>query len=73
QVCLVLAVFVERTVPDTPHVLKLLLERYNHIVNVVFKGLFEGDASQLNEISEHLDLNIYPNDQWEESSKQHYT
>ncbi|KAF4321974.1 hypothetical protein BBO99_00003272 [Phytophthora kernoviae] len=67
QVCLVLAVLVERSVPDTPHVLKLLFERYEHIVNVVFKGLFEGDSSHLNEVAERLDVNIYPNDQWQDT------
>ncbi|KAG6976300.1 hypothetical protein JG688_00001510 [Phytophthora aleatoria] len=71
QVCLVLAVLVERVVPDTPHEIKLLQERYEHIVNVVFKGLFEGDNSKLNEVAERLDLQIYPNHEWEES-KQHY-
>ncbi|KAE9332289.1 hypothetical protein PF008_g15013 [Phytophthora fragariae] len=72
QVCLVLAVLVERSVPDTPHELKLITERFEHIVNVVFKGLFEGDSSNLNEVAERLDLQIYPNSQWEES-KVHYT
>jgi hypothetical protein len=71
QVCLVLAVLVERCVPDTPYELKLLFERFEHIVNVVFKGLFEGDSSSLNEVAERLDLHIYPNDQWEEA-KRHY-
>ncbi|GMF28798.1 unnamed protein product [Phytophthora lilii] len=71
QVCLVLAVLVERAVPDTPHELKLLTERFEHVVNVVFKGLFEGDSSNLNEVAERLDLQIYPNTQWEDS-KQHY-
>ncbi|CAH0492872.1 unnamed protein product [Peronospora farinosa] len=71
QVCLVLAVLVERLVPDTPHEIKLLIERSEHIVNVVFKGLFEGDSSHLNEVAERLDLQIYPNTQWEEA-KQHY-
>ncbi|RLN26609.1 hypothetical protein BBJ28_00017546, partial [Nothophytophthora sp. Chile5] len=65
QVCLALALFIERSVPDTPHTLALLLQRYDHIENVVFKGLSEGDTSHLNEVSESLDLNIYPNDQWE--------
>ncbi|KAL4160507.1 hypothetical protein PRNP1_001075 [Phytophthora ramorum] len=72
QVCLVLAVLVERSVPDIPHELKLLMERFEHIVNVVFKGLFEGDSSSLNEVAEHLDLQIYPNHQWEDA-KHHYT
>ncbi|KAL4109547.1 hypothetical protein PRIC1_001246 [Phytophthora ramorum] len=71
QVCLVLAVLVERSVPDIPHELKLLMERFEHIVNVVFKGLFEGDSSSLNEVAEHLDLQIYPNHQWEDA-KHHY-
>ncbi|KAG1703865.1 hypothetical protein DVH05_006874 [Phytophthora capsici] len=71
QVCLVLAVLVERAVPDTPHEIELLQKRYEHIVDVVFKGLFEGDNSNLNEVAERLDLQIYPNHQWEES-KQHY-
>ncbi|KAI9920598.1 hypothetical protein PsorP6_001910 [Peronosclerospora sorghi] len=66
QVCLVLAVFVERSVPDTPRDLKLFLERSEHIVNVVFKGLFEGDSSHLNEVAERLDLQIYPNTQWDD-------
>ncbi|CAH0478562.1 unnamed protein product [Peronospora belbahrii] len=71
QVCLVLAVLVERLVPDMPQELKLLLERSEHIVNVVFKGMFEGDSSHLNEVAERLDLQIYPNAQWE-AAKQHY-
>ncbi|CEG40388.1 Protein required for meiotic chromosome segregation [Plasmopara halstedii] len=71
QVCLVLAILVERVVPNTPHEIKLIQERYEHIVNVVFKGLFEGDDSTLNEVAESLDLQIYPNQEWEES-KQHF-
>lgn len=71
QVCLVLAILVERVVPDVPHEMKLLQERYKHIVNVVFKGLFEGDNSKLNEVAERLNLQIYPNQEWEEP-KQHY-
>ncbi|CAI5733837.1 unnamed protein product [Hyaloperonospora brassicae] len=71
QVCLVLAILVERIVPDTPREIKLLFERSEHIVNVVFKGLFEGDSSNLNEVAEHLDLRIYPNAQWAEAKQQH--
>uniref|UniRef100_M4B5K8 Anoctamin transmembrane domain-containing protein n=1 Tax=Hyaloperonospora arabidopsidis (strain Emoy2) TaxID=559515 RepID=M4B5K8_HYAAE len=71
QVCLVLAILVERVVPDTPHEIKLLFERSEHIVNVVFKGLFEGDSSHLNEVAEHLDLRIYPNAQWAEAKQQY--
>lgn len=72
QVCLVLAVLVERSIPDTPRELKQITERFEHIVNVVFKGLFEGDDSNLNEVAERLDLQIYPNHQWDET-KVHYT
>uniref|UniRef100_A0AAV1TX72 Anoctamin transmembrane domain-containing protein n=1 Tax=Peronospora matthiolae TaxID=2874970 RepID=A0AAV1TX72_9STRA len=71
QVCLVLAILVERVVPDTPHEIKLLFERSEHIVNVVFKGLFEGDSSHLNEVAEHLDLRIHPNAQWAEAKQQY--
>ncbi|KAH7477222.1 Anoctamin-10 [Phytophthora ramorum] len=67
QVGMGLSLAIERTVPDTPLVLGQLLERYDHIVNVVFKNLSEGDASHLNEVSEDLDLTIYPNDQWEDT------
>lgn len=68
QVCLVLAVGIERVIPDTPHHLKMLMERYEHIVDVVFKGMNEGDDSHLNETAERLDVTIYPNEQWEEKS-----
>ncbi|RLN64909.1 hypothetical protein BBP00_00003151 [Phytophthora kernoviae] len=67
QVGLAASLVIERTVPDTPHVVSLLLERYDYIVDVVFKNLSEGDVSHLNEVSENLDLTIYPNDQWEEN------
>ncbi|KAF1772732.1 Anoctamin [Phytophthora cactorum] len=68
QVGLAISLFIERTVPDMPNHLGLLLERYDHIVNVVFKNLSEGDVSHLNEVSENLDLTIYSNDQWEDKS-----
>ncbi|OWZ22412.1 Anoctamin protein [Phytophthora megakarya] len=67
QVGLAISLFIERTVPDMPKYLDLLLERYDHIVNIVFKNLSDGDASHLNEVSENLDLTIYPNDQWEDT------
>jgi hypothetical protein len=66
QVGMAISLIIERTVPDLPRHLDLLLERYDHIVDVVFKNLSEGDVSHLNEVSENLDLNIYPNDQWED-------
>ncbi|KAG7398976.1 hypothetical protein PHYBOEH_009969 [Phytophthora boehmeriae] len=66
QVGLAVSLVIERTVPDTPHAVSLLLERYDFIVDVVFRNLSEGDVSHLNEVSEQLDLTIYPNDQWEE-------
>ncbi|KAI9997720.1 hypothetical protein PInf_001651 [Phytophthora infestans] len=68
QVGLAISLFIERTVPDMPNHLGLLLERYDHIVNVVFKNLSEGDVSHLNEVSEKLSLMIYPNDQWEDKT-----
>ncbi|ETL43724.1 hypothetical protein F442_06048 [Phytophthora nicotianae P10297] len=68
QVGLAISLFIERTVPDMPNHLGMLLERYDHIVNVVIKNLSEGDVSHLKEVSENLDLTIYPNDQWEDKS-----
>jgi hypothetical protein len=66
QVCLLLAVAIEHTIPDTPLHLKRLMERYDHIVNVVFKGMNEGDDSHLNEIAERLDVTIHSNELWED-------
>ncbi|GMF20978.1 unnamed protein product [Phytophthora fragariaefolia] len=64
QVGMAISLIVERTVPDLPHHLGDLLQRYDHIVNVVFKNMSEGDVSNLKEVSENLDLAIYPNDEW---------
>lgn len=66
QVCLVLAVLIERTIPDTPHHLKMLMQRYDYIVDIVFKGMNEGDDSHLNEVAERLDVTIHPNELWED-------
>lgn len=63
QVGIAIALFIERTVPDMPNHLASLLERYDHIVDVVIKNLSEGDVSHLKEVPENLDLTIYPNDQ----------
>ncbi|KAL3672161.1 hypothetical protein V7S43_002824 [Phytophthora oleae] len=68
QIGLAISLFIERTVPDMPNHLGLLLERYDYIVDVVFKNLSEGDVSHLNEVSESLDLTIYPNDQCEDKA-----
>ncbi|TDH65902.1 hypothetical protein CCR75_005367 [Bremia lactucae] len=65
QVCLVLALLVERAVPDTPHEIELLQKRFEHIVNIVFKGMFGGDDSDFHEVAESLDLQIYSNQEWD--------
>lgn len=66
QVCLMLAVFIERAIPDVPQQLKLLMERNEHIVATVFKGMDEGDDSTLYETSEVVDLTIHPNELWDD-------
>lgn len=66
QVCLMLAVFIERSIPDVPHELKLLMQRHDHIVATVFKGLYEGDDSKLYETAEAVDLTIHPNELWDD-------
>ncbi|KAK1932013.1 Anoctamin-10 [Phytophthora citrophthora] len=68
QVGIAVALFIERTVPDMPNHLALLLERYDHIVDVVIKNLSEGDVSHLREVSENLDLTIHTNDLWDEKA-----
>lgn len=65
QVCLVVAVGIERAVPDTPYHLKRLMQRYEYIVDVVFKGMNEGDDSHLRETAERLDLTIHANEHWD--------
>ncbi|KAL7692429.1 putative anoctamin [Plasmopara halstedii] len=69
QVGLTISLVIERLVPDMPNHLHLLLKRYDYIVDVVFKNLSEGDISHLNEVSESLDLTIYPNHDWTENSR----
>ncbi|GAB9469453.1 hypothetical protein Gpo141_00006732 [Globisporangium polare] len=66
QVCLMLAVFIERAIPDVPQQLKLLMQRHENIVATVFKGMDEGDDSKLYETAEVVDLTIHPNELWED-------
>lgn len=74
QVCLMISFMIERAVPDVPRPLVLLMQRHEHIVAMVFKGMFEGDDSGLKETAEALDLTIHANDQWEDKTtlRQHW-
>lgn len=66
QVCLMLAVFIERAIPNVPQQLKLLMERHEHVVATVFKGMDEGDDSKLYETAEVVDLTIHSNEHWDD-------
>lgn len=66
QVCMVIAMLIERVIPDVPHELRQLMQRHEHIVATVFKGMHEGDDSSLYETAESVDLTIHPNELWED-------
>jgi hypothetical protein len=66
QVCLIIWFAIEQIISDVPCQLKFLMRRHEHIVAVVFKGLYEGDDSNLTEVAEELDLTVYPNEEWDD-------
>jgi hypothetical protein len=66
QVCITVSMAIERTVSDIPAQLLMLQKRYEHIVNIVFRNLWNGDDSNLRETAEEVDLTIYGNDQWDD-------
>ncbi|TMW63463.1 hypothetical protein Poli38472_002404 [Pythium oligandrum] len=66
QICIMISVAIERTVSDMPKQLGLLMERNEHVVDMVFKNMSLGDDSGLAETAESLDLTIYPNEQWDD-------
>lgn len=66
QVCILISLVIERGVSDVPKQLKLLMGRYEYIVNIVFRNMWAGDDSHLGETAENVDLTIFPNDQWDE-------
>lgn len=66
QIGLLITVIVEKTVSDLPKPLKQLMKRYDYIVDVVFKNMSVGDDSNLIEIPEQVNVDIYPNEEWDD-------